>query len=193
MSQWAVSHTAWLCTRRQTGESMPCIPANHSEGVDLISFGWSTANKTVADSHVCKWVWRGSRRQLGPELACCRLLLQQPPQWQTSGWADSAHTLSGERGMSALVVCRVGPKPVCGQAVADPPPVSRRVSSERRKEKSRDAARCRRGKESEVFYQLAQELPLPHSVSSSLDKASIMRLTISYLRMRKLLKNGQYL
>uniref|UniRef100_A0A8C6TWK0 Hypoxia-inducible factor 1-alpha n=1 Tax=Neogobius melanostomus TaxID=47308 RepID=A0A8C6TWK0_9GOBI len=62
-----------------------------------------------------------------------------------------------------------------------------RVSSERRKEKSRDAARCRRGKESEVFYELAQQLPLPHSVSSSLDKASIMRLTISYLRMRKLL------
>ncbi|KAM3594341.1 uncharacterized protein V6R79_006112 [Siganus canaliculatus] len=66
-------------------------------------------------------------------------------------------------------------------------PEKKRVSSERRKEKSRDAARCRRGKESEVFYQLAQELPLPHSVSSSLDKASIMRLTISYLRMRKLL------
>uniref|UniRef100_A0A3B4WIM4 Hypoxia-inducible factor 1-alpha n=1 Tax=Seriola lalandi dorsalis TaxID=1841481 RepID=A0A3B4WIM4_SERLL len=62
-----------------------------------------------------------------------------------------------------------------------------KVSSERRKEKSRDAARCRRGKESEVFYELAQQLPLPHSVSSSLDKASIMRLTISYLRMRKLL------
>ncbi|KAJ0008953.1 hypothetical protein NQD34_016368 [Periophthalmus magnuspinnatus] len=68
-------------------------------------------------------------------------------------------------------------------------PEKKRVSSERRKEKSRDAARCRRGKESEVFYELAQQLPLPHSVSSSLDKASIMRLTISYLRMRKLLSN----
>ncbi|XP_056151571.1 hypoxia inducible factor 1 subunit alpha a [Lampris incognitus] len=66
-------------------------------------------------------------------------------------------------------------------------PEKKRVSSERRKEKSRDAARCRRGKESEVFYELAQELPLPHSVTSNLDKASIMRLTISYLRMRKLL------
>uniref|UniRef100_H3DIY3 Hypoxia-inducible factor 1-alpha n=1 Tax=Tetraodon nigroviridis TaxID=99883 RepID=H3DIY3_TETNG len=70
-------------------------------------------------------------------------------------------------------------------------PEKKRVSSERRKEKSRDAARCRRGKESEVFYQLAQELPLPHSVSSSLDKASIMRLTISYLRMRILLNAGE--
>uniref|UniRef100_A0A8C9TGD3 Hypoxia-inducible factor 1-alpha n=1 Tax=Scleropages formosus TaxID=113540 RepID=A0A8C9TGD3_SCLFO len=59
--------------------------------------------------------------------------------------------------------------------------------SPRRKEKSRDAARCRRGKESEVFFELAHQLPLPHNVTSNLDKASIMRLTISYLRMRKLL------
>lgn len=65
------------------------------------------------------------------------------------------------------------------------------MSSERRKEKSRDAARCRRGKESEVFYELAHQLPLPHNVTSHLDKASIMRLTISYLRMRKLLNSGQ--
>lgn len=79
------------------------------------------------------------------------------------------------------------------QVVAHATPVSCRVSSERRKEKSRDAARCRRGKESEVFYELAKLLPLPHSISSSLDKASIMRLTISYLRMRKLLCTGQYL
>ncbi|XP_034431394.1 hypoxia-inducible factor 1-alpha-like isoform X5 [Hippoglossus hippoglossus] len=70
-------------------------------------------------------------------------------------------------------------------------PEKKRVSSERRKEKSRDAARSRRGKESEVFYELAQQLPLPHSVSSSLDKASIMRLTISYLRMRKLLTSDE--
>uniref|UniRef100_A0A3B5LK43 Hypoxia-inducible factor 1-alpha n=1 Tax=Xiphophorus couchianus TaxID=32473 RepID=A0A3B5LK43_9TELE len=59
--------------------------------------------------------------------------------------------------------------------------------SERRKEKSRDAARCRRGKESEVFYELAKQLPIPHSTSSNLDKASVMRLTISYLRMQNLL------
>ncbi|XP_050982405.1 hypoxia inducible factor 1 subunit alpha a [Labeo rohita] len=66
-------------------------------------------------------------------------------------------------------------------------PGKKRVSSERRKEKSRDAARCRRGKESEVFYELANELPLPHSVTSNLDKASVMRLALSYLRLRKLL------
>uniref|UniRef100_A0A3B4XD00 Endothelial PAS domain protein 1b n=1 Tax=Seriola lalandi dorsalis TaxID=1841481 RepID=A0A3B4XD00_SERLL len=62
--------------------------------------------------------------------------------------------------------------------------------SERRKEKSRDAARCRRSKETEVFYELAHQLPLPHSVSSHLDKASIMRLAISFLRTRKLLATG---
>ncbi|XP_067242605.1 hypoxia inducible factor 1 subunit alpha a isoform X2 [Chanodichthys erythropterus] len=66
-------------------------------------------------------------------------------------------------------------------------PGKKRVSSERRKEKSRDAARCRRGKESEVFYELARELPLPHSTTSNLDKASVMRLALSYLRLRKLL------
>ncbi|CAI9624634.1 unnamed protein product [Staurois parvus] len=65
-----------------------------------------------------------------------------------------------------------------------------RISSERRKEKSRDAARCRRSKESEVFYELSHQLPLPHNVSSHLDKASIMRLTISYLRIRRLLDAG---
>ncbi len=66
-----------------------------------------------------------------------------------------------------------------------------RVSSERRKEKSRDAARCRRGKESEVFYELARELPLPHSITSNLDKTSVMRLALSYLRLRKLLNTGE--
>ncbi|XP_060687371.1 endothelial PAS domain-containing protein 1b isoform X2 [Hemiscyllium ocellatum] len=66
----------------------------------------------------------------------------------------------------------------------------KRSNSERRKEKSRDAARCRRSKETEVFYELAHQLPLPHSVSTHLDKASIMRLTISFLRTRKLLSSG---
>lgn len=66
----------------------------------------------------------------------------------------------------------------------------KRSSSERRKEKSRDAARCRRSKETEVFYELAHQLPLSHSVSSHLDKASIMRLAISFLRTRKVVTTG---
>ncbi|GAA6110468.1 endothelial PAS domain-containing protein 1b isoform X3 [Tachysurus ichikawai] len=65
-----------------------------------------------------------------------------------------------------------------------------RSTSERRKEKSRDAARSRRSKETEVFYELAHQLPLPHSISSHLDKASIMRLAISFLRTCKLFTSG---
>lgn len=42
-----------------------------------------------------------------------------------------------------------------------------------------------------MFYELAHELPLPHSVSSHLDKASIMRLAISFLRTHKLLSSGE--
>uniref|UniRef100_A0A8D0CF76 Hypoxia-inducible factor 3-alpha n=1 Tax=Salvator merianae TaxID=96440 RepID=A0A8D0CF76_SALMN len=67
-----------------------------------------------------------------------------------------------------------------------------RSTTEIRKEKSRDAARCRRSKETEVFYQLAHTLPFARGVSAHLDKASIMRLTISYLRMQKLLNSGEW-
>ncbi|KAJ8416088.1 hypothetical protein AAFF_G00381100 [Aldrovandia affinis] len=67
----------------------------------------------------------------------------------------------------------------------------KRSPSEHRKEKSRDAARYRRGKETEVFCELAHQLPLPHSVSAHLDKASIMRLTISFLRTCRVTHSGQ--
>ncbi|XP_067412898.1 hypoxia-inducible factor 3-alpha isoform X1 [Emydura macquarii macquarii] len=67
-----------------------------------------------------------------------------------------------------------------------------RSTTEIRKEKSRDAARCRRSKETEVFYQLAHTLPFARGVSAHLDKASIMRLTISYLRMHKLVTSGAW-
>ncbi|KAJ4451602.1 hypothetical protein ANN_03071 [Periplaneta americana] len=60
-------------------------------------------------------------------------------------------------------------------------------NSEKRKEKSRDAARCRRSRETEIFTDLAQALPMPQSTISQLDKASIMRLAISYLKVRSLL------
>ncbi|WAR19334.1 TRH-like protein [Mya arenaria] len=46
-----------------------------------------------------------------------------------------------------------------------------------RKEKSRDAARSRRGKENYEFYELAKLLPLPAAITSQLDKASIIRLS----------------
>nr|QSC42433.1 hypoxia inducible factor 1 Sima [Riptortus pedestris] len=65
----------------------------------------------------------------------------------------------------------------------------KRRNSEKRKEKSRDAARCRRSKESEIFSNLSQVLPLPANITSHLDKASIMRLVIAHLRIRDLFKS----
>ncbi|CAO1417573.1 unnamed protein product [Diamesa tonsa] len=61
---------------------------------------------------------------------------------------------------------------------------------ELRKEKSRDAARSRRGKENYEFYELAKMLPLPAAITSQLDKASIIRLTISYLKLRDFTGHG---
>ncbi|KAI0210328.1 hypothetical protein LSAT2_004958, partial [Lamellibrachia satsuma] len=52
------------------------------------------------------------------------------------------------------------------------------------KEKSKNAARTRREKENSEFYRLAKMLPLPAAITSQLDKASIIRLTTSYLKMR---------
>ncbi|KAG5898842.1 hypothetical protein JTB14_014271 [Gonioctena quinquepunctata] len=62
---------------------------------------------------------------------------------------------------------------------------------ELRKEKSRDAARSRRGKENFEFYELAKMLPLPAAITSQLDKASIIRLTISYLKLRDFSGHGE--
>uniref|UniRef100_A0A8D8UHZ1 Hypoxia-inducible factor 1-alpha n=1 Tax=Cacopsylla melanoneura TaxID=428564 RepID=A0A8D8UHZ1_9HEMI len=66
-------------------------------------------------------------------------------------------------------------------------PKEKRRNSERRKEKSRDAARCRRSKESEIFHDMASLLPLPASTVTSLDKASVMRLAISFLKTKHIL------
>uniref|UniRef100_A0ACB8FHH3 Single-minded 2 n=1 Tax=Sphaerodactylus townsendi TaxID=933632 RepID=A0ACB8FHH3_9SAUR len=52
------------------------------------------------------------------------------------------------------------------------------------KEKSKNAAKTRREKENGEFYELAKLLPLPSAITSQLDKASIIRLTTSYLKMR---------
>ncbi|XP_017296178.1 hypoxia inducible factor 1 subunit alpha, like [Kryptolebias marmoratus] len=64
----------------------------------------------------------------------------------------------------------------------------KRSSSEQRKLRSRDAARCRRSQETEVFYELARTLPLPRKVCTHLDKAGIMRVTLSFLRLQQLLQ-----
>ncbi|EEB19024.1 Hypoxia-inducible factor 1 alpha, putative [Pediculus humanus corporis] len=63
-------------------------------------------------------------------------------------------------------------------------------NSEKRKEKSRDAARCRRSRETEIFTDLANGLPLKQSVIAQLDKASVMRLVISYLKIQNLVSTS---
>lgn len=61
------------------------------------------------------------------------------------------------------------------------------------KEKSKTAARTRREKENSEFYELAKMLPLPSAITSQLDKASIIRLTTSYLKMRIVFPQGERL
>ncbi|KAI1902623.1 hypothetical protein AGOR_G00017840 [Albula goreensis] len=60
----------------------------------------------------------------------------------------------------------------------------KRVCSEWRRARSRAAARSRREQESGLFAQLAEWLPFPAGGAIHLDKASIIRLTLSYLRLR---------
>lgn len=64
-------------------------------------------------------------------------------------------------------------------------------NNEKRKEKSRDAARCRRSKETEIFSELSQALPLHIDDVNQLDKASVMRITIAYLKIREMLQLGK--
>ncbi|KAJ6638075.1 Protein similar [Pseudolycoriella hygida] len=61
-------------------------------------------------------------------------------------------------------------------------------NNEKRKEKSRDAARCRRSRETEIFTDLASILPLRSEEVEQLDKASVMRLSIAYLKIRDMLE-----
>jgi single-minded-like protein len=60
------------------------------------------------------------------------------------------------------------------------------------KEKSKNAARTRREKENAEFYELARLLPLPNAITTQLDKASVIRLTTSYLRMRYVFPEGLF-
>ena len=58
------------------------------------------------------------------------------------------------------------------------------------KEKSKNAARSRREKENAEFFELAKLLPLPNAITDQLDKASVIRLTTSYLKMRTIIPEG---
>lgn len=64
------------------------------------------------------------------------------------------------------------------------PANQKRRNNEKRKEKSRVAARCRRTKEMQIFAELTAALPARKEDVEQLDKASVMRLAISYLKVR---------
>lgn len=74
---------------------------------------------------------------------------------------------------SAAVVAGLGPQEVVMKA------------------KSRDAAKNRREKENQEFGELGKLLPLPAAITSQLDKASVIRLTTSYLKLRNLFPDGK--
>lgn len=65
-------------------------------------------------------------------------------------------------------------------------------NNEKRKEKSRDAARCRRSRETEIFTELASVLPIKKQDVEQLDKASVMRLAIAFLKCRDMLDLCKY-
>ncbi|XP_057337355.1 hypoxia-inducible factor 1-alpha isoform X2 [Microplitis mediator] len=60
----------------------------------------------------------------------------------------------------------------------------KRRSNDKRKEKSRDAARCRRSRETDIFVNMAAALPISPDETAHLDKSSVMRLAIAYLKIR---------
>ncbi|KAM6963992.1 endothelial PAS domain-containing protein 1 [Tautogolabrus adspersus] len=64
------------------------------------------------------------------------------------------------------------------------------ADKEKRRAISREAARKRRRVESNVFGDLCRLLPLQPSVRAHLDKPSVIRLTLSYIRIHTLLKDN---
>ncbi|XP_055300889.1 protein similar isoform X2 [Sitodiplosis mosellana] len=62
------------------------------------------------------------------------------------------------------------------------------MNNEKRKEKSRDAARCRRSRETEIFTELGDTLPVRKDELENLDKSSVMRLAIATLKIEDTLQ-----
>ncbi|XP_054154394.1 hypoxia-inducible factor 1-alpha-like [Oppia nitens] len=63
-----------------------------------------------------------------------------------------------------------------------------RKNSEKRKEKSRKAARERRSQESKIFDQIEGLIPVYNKAINHLDKASLIRLAINYLKVKQLIE-----
>jgi len=70
----------------------------------------------------------------------------------------------------------------------------KRKNNEERKEKAKDAARNRRTEEGDYFEELEKLLPVsgppPSSQQTSLDKTSIIRLSVAHLKTQDVLQNG---
>ncbi|GBP38192.1 Protein single-minded [Eumeta japonica] len=123
-----------------------------------------------------------SHNRIGPSKVYRLQIKRVASPHRTSSPESGAPPRCG-RGFGAYLFC-------CG---------TRRDSSERSrpsgaaavmKEKSKNAARSRREKENAEFLELAKLLPLPAAITSQLDKASVIRLTTSYLKMRQVFPDG---
>lgn len=127
-----------------------------------------------------------SRRGCELTLSFCPL----SPVSNPIGSPPNPHSATPAGGICPLTY-RHSPNPGAGgkrrnaRPQVTPPPRRPPSLQAQRKEKSRNAARSRRGKENLEFFELAKLLPLPGAISSQLDKASIVRLSVTYLRLRR--------
>ena len=64
------------------------------------------------------------------------------------------------------------------------------MATVKKAEKSRIHAKQRRTEESKEITEIANLLPLPTSVTKRLDKASILRLAITFLRLKQYVGEG---
>ena len=56
---------------------------------------------------------------------------------------------------------------------------------------SREAARCRRSAEAELFVQLNNVLPIRCDAPSQLDKMSTVRLAVAFLKLKRIISMGK--
>lgn len=129
---------------------------------------------------------------------CCEI--NPPMGWQRAaanpGFTRRAATTSARNSGLSTQGASLTPSQLEGWKLCDDTRTVRgrkegRGGKGRMKEKSKNAARTRREKENSEFYELAKLLPLPSAITSQLDKASIIRLTTSYLKMRIVFPEGR--
>ena len=176
-------------------ETLPCarFAAECSVGISVNSL--NTMN-TLSCSNVCHIIKSDQCQGL---LWLCRQLVHNDDIYRSQGPSRMSSCLSGTilKLMASTLIPSVSNQsnfnvPICfrrADELGAQSTINTRIL-ELRKEKSRDAARSRRGKENHEYYELAKMLPLPGAITSQLDKASIIRLTIAYLRLRDFAAQG---